>query len=187
MNDGPLGDRGRALEEQFIRAEEAILIENMRARSQARETKESLAKACGVRDDAVVSTLLSAGITAETAAALGIVPLIAVAWASGEVEEKERAAVLKAAETAGVGQGTAGHELLASWLGHKPDEALFTAWEAFTRHVVSTLTPAQGESVRSDVAGRARKVAEAAGGFLGIGKVSPEETAVLDRIEKAFG
>jgi hypothetical protein len=33
---------------------------------------------------------------------------------------------------------------------------------------------------------RARKVAEAAGGFLGIGSVSAEEKAVLNELEQAF-
>ena len=42
--------------------------------------------------------------------------------------------------------------------------------------------------MREKILGRARAVAEAAGGILGFGsKISPEEEVVLAELEKAFG
>jgi hypothetical protein len=48
--------------------------------------------------------------------------------------------------------------------------------------------PAQvREALRPDVLGRAREVAEAAGGFLGLGsKVSDDERRVLGELERAL-
>jgi hypothetical protein len=40
--------------------------------------------------------------------------------------------------------------------------------------------------LRETVIGQARAVAEAAGGFLGLGKVSPAEDEMLRRLERAF-
>jgi hypothetical protein len=50
------------------------------------------------------------------------------------------------------------------------------------------LDPAPKNALRDEILGRARTVAEAAGGFLGLGnKISSEEEVVLQQLAKPFG
>jgi hypothetical protein len=50
------------------------------------------------------------------------------------------------------------------------------------------MTPSERQPLRDAVLRQAREVAEAAGGFLGLGsKVSASEQAVLDDLARAFG
>ncbi len=44
---------------------------------------------------------------------LSLVPLIAVAWADGEIQDNERTAILQGAHGKGLEEGTAGYELPA--------------------------------------------------------------------------
>ena len=54
-----------------------------------------------VADDAVLEKLANFGMDASTLAALSLAPLVLVAWADGEVDAKERDAVLAAAAEVG--------------------------------------------------------------------------------------
>jgi hypothetical protein len=49
------------------------------------------------------------------------------------------------------------------------------------------MTPADFAALGKETVSRARDVASAAGGFLGIGKVSEAETRALQAVEEAFG
>ncbi len=52
----------------------------------------------------------------------------------------------------------------------------------------ASMDPSERNALRDSVMGKARMVAEAAGGFLGLGnKVSAEEQAVLDELAGVFG
>ena len=52
--------------------------------------------------------------------------------------------------------------------------------------VAAQLSPAEREAVRSQVIERARKVAQSAGGILGIGAISDAEKRVLASLERPF-
>lgn len=184
MAERVLGDRGRTLEEEFFRKEEAKILERMRAQKAAAITREELTRATGISDAAALDALLSLGLSPATLAALSLVPLVEVAWASGGVDAAERKAVLAAAGETGI--DAASRDLLASWLTHAPDRALLEAWKGYVATMSKSLEPAQRERLKSELVGRARKVASASGGVLGIGKISKEEDAVLQELSKAF-
>lgn len=187
MKEHILRDRGLALEEIFFRKEDEKLLQKMRAESERCSQREALSKACGIHEVAVLDTLVSLGIDAEMAAAFGLVPLIEIAWAEGHVEPRERTAVLSAATAVGIESGSPALELLGSWLDHRPEPGVLAAWEAYARALVTSLDAGSLQQLRSEVLGHARTVAEAAGGFLGLGnKVSKKEEAVLARIERAL-
>lgn len=182
-----LADRKKALEEEFFARHERELMERVRHEAEAKERKEALAEASGIRDEEVIDRLAALGLDAGTVAALGLVPLVEVAWADRELHEKEREAVLRAAGDAGATDGTAAHTLLLSWLNKRPGPELLAAWKGYVGALVESLDVAERQALRDGILGRARSVAEAAGGFLGVGKVSDAEEKKLQELEAAFG
>ena len=61
------------------------LMEAFRDRLNQLERRQQLKHVSDIRDEALLDRLLGLGITAESLAALGMVPLVWVAWADGEV------------------------------------------------------------------------------------------------------
>ena len=187
MGEEFLGDRKKALEESFFAKENARLLDRMKAETKDKETAEALANIAGISDAAVLDKLVDLGIEANTWAAISLVPLVEVAWADGKVEAKERKAVLSAAEASGVAPGSPSHDLLDSWLTHRPDARLMSVWGEYVVDMCANLSPGEKEAVKETIVGRARSVAESVGGFLGMGsKISVEEGVVLDELAKAF-
>lgn len=184
MEERVLGERGRTLEEEFFRKEEAKILERMRAAKRAALTREELRQATGIADEAALDRLAGLGLSPATLSALALVPLVEVAWASGGVDAGEKQAVLQAAKDTGLDAES--RDLLASWLSHAPDRALLEAWKSYVSTITRELAAPQRETFKSEILGRARKVAASSGGLLGIGKISKEEEAVLRELAQAF-
>ena len=182
-----LGDRRKALEESFFAKHEHKLREEIREQQQKEDGMKALAANCGVTDAGVLEALLNAGIEPETLPALTLLPLVAVAWADGSVDSKERTAVLEAVESAGISKGDAPYALLDAWLEVRPPENFMDAWEGYARELQEILGEKQRETFRRDIVESARSVADASGGVLGLGsRISREEKEVLKRIEAAL-
>ena len=120
------------------------------------------------------------------AAALSIAPLVLVAWADGSISGKERDAILAGAAQAGIKADTVAAQLLDGWLSDKPDASLEEAWRSYTRAVCDRLVAGDHIKLRDKVMGRCQAVAEAAGGFLGLGSISNREQGMLDELNTAF-
>lgn len=182
-----LGDREHALEEVFFAQQDQALLRRLREADTAKSKKDALSAASGITDPALLDKLVALGVDGATMAALSLVPLVLVAWADGEMDAKERGAVLSAAAEAGVEDKGAGHQLLDRWLSTRPPPQLLATWTDYIRAIAPTLSAAARDQLRANLLGRARKVSEAAGGFLGAGwKTSPAEREVLAKLEKAF-
>jgi hypothetical protein len=182
-----LGDRKKALEESFFARENAKLLERLKAEKDTHETREALASASGIESAEILEKLHALGVDAETWTAVSIAPLIEVAWADGKIDESERQAVLSGAETNGIASGSPGYLLLESWLAHRPDGRLLEVWGTFIVGLCAELGESERESLKNQILGRARSVAEATGGFLGLGnRVSNEEEVILAELAKAF-
>jgi hypothetical protein len=185
--DPLLGDRRRALEEEFFARENEKLRQQLRAKMESQAHREGLAKASGISHPDVLDHLVMLGLDAQTVIALGLVPLIDVAWADGKMAERERLAVLSAAREKGIDDASPAGLLLASWLSAPPPPKLREVWIDYVRALCRELSPLERGELRDDLLGRARAIAESAGGFLGLGsKVSPEEQQELARLEAAF-
>lgn len=182
-----LGDRKKSLEESFFARENAKLLERMKAERDTQETREALERVSGIKSAEILEKLCALGIDAETWTAVSIAPLVEVAWADGKIDEAERRAVLSGAEANGIESESAGYQLLESWLDHRPDGRLLEVWGAFIVDLCAELEESERESLKDQILGRARSVAEATGGFLGLGnKVSNEEQVILAELAKAF-
>lgn len=187
MSNEILRDREKALEESFFAKQNAKLREALRKKQDDAASREGLAKVSGIADTEVLDRLLELGIGAESWTALSVVPLVEVAWANGRVEEKERRAVLAGAEANGIAIDSTSYQLLQGWLAHRPDGRLLEAWAEYIMGLRAKLDPGEIHALRDEVLGRARAVAMAAGGFLGLGnKVSVEEEVILTELAKAF-
>lgn len=187
MDSEILGKRRKALEEAFFQKENEELVEKLRSQKEAADAKEALRGITGIRDDAVVDALHARGVTAASLAAFRLVPLVHVAWADGSVEEKERKAVLSAAEQFGIETGSPSYTLLEGWLAKKPPAALFEAWTSYVGALSDELEAGARRLLHDDVLELMQKVAEAAGGILGIGSVSASEKRAIAEVEKALG
>jgi hypothetical protein len=179
-----LDARGRALEHAFYRSDPDPWRE-LRASEAA--AVDAIAEASGLADRALLARLAGLGIRAETLPALTLLPLVEVAWADGKLSGPERDAVLAGAESTGIGAESPSHGLLRLWLEDRPPPDLTSLWREFIAAVCRELSADERRRLGSNIVGRARRVAEAAGGILGLGDpVSPEEEAVLADLERAF-
>ena len=181
-----LEKRRLALEEAFFHKREEEVMAAWRAQLERKQTREELAAASGVSDPEVLDKLVALGVNGKTVAAMSVVPLVWVAWADGSVQEAERLAVLRAAHERGIEENTPTHALLARWLENQPSPALLEAWTGYIRDLGSHLSEAQRAQLKQQIAGFAREVAEAAGGFLGSGTINLEEKSALSTIMSAF-
>lgn len=177
-----LGDRRRALEESFFAQRDRQLMDKLKQQV----TKKQLAALSGIQNEATLDQLVESGMSAESLAALSLIPLIEVAWADGKMDPEERKAILSAADEKGIASGSASHGLLEEWLHNKPDSSMRSAWKAYVAALVEALEPAAAAELKVDVMGRARGVAQAAGGILGLGAISPSEQKALSDLESAF-
>jgi len=183
----PLADRRQALEEEFFRKENARLAAELRLKRLSEESKAAMSRISGITDDAVLEKLVELGIGAGTLTAMTLVPLVEIAWADGKVDAKEKAAILDGAGTAGVEPGGAAFVLLEDWLENRPPPRLLAAWRDYVGALCEDMLPEERKELKREVLARAQAVAEATGGFLGLGdKVSDEERQVYRILETAF-
>jgi predicted RND superfamily exporter protein/CRP-like cAMP-binding protein len=139
-----------------------------------------------VLDPSLTERLARLGIRSETLAALTLIPLVRVAWADEQLDAEERSAVLRGAESVGIAQDSPSQALLRAWLEERPDPRIFEAWRDFVAALCARLTIEGQFGLREDLLGRAREVAEAAGGFLGLRSISRREEAVLRELQSVF-
>ena len=130
-SDDSWTERGRQLHQSFFAKRNEQRLAELRETLTANERKQALASASGISDDEVFDHLLNANIQAETIAALGIVPLLAVAWADGQLDDREKQAVLAACEDEGIAPGSQCYALLDGWLQQAPSANLLSEWKDF--------------------------------------------------------
>jgi hypothetical protein len=178
--------KAKALEDSFFAKENARLLEKLREDAAKEERRREFRAVLNVKSDELLDALVELGVAAETLVAFSLVPLVEVAWADGQIQSKEREAILKAAEEQGVSPASASHQLLENWLKTKPDDELLEVWKGYIGQLMESMSADAGAQLQTSSLNRARAVAEAAGGFLGLGSISAAEKAMLETLERAF-
>lgn len=186
MSDQILEQRRKGLEEAFFAKHNRELAEKLRSKLDAQQRREQLVAVSGIRNETLLEELVGLGLDAESLAALGLVPLLKVAWADGKVQQREHDALLEAARKSGLEPGGPGWDLLLSWIDLEPDDRMFRAWKDYVKALRGAVSEGSYQALRAEVLERARTVARAAGGILGIGSVWGTEKGVLDELEEAF-
>jgi hypothetical protein len=178
---------GKALEDSFFAKENEKVLARLREESARKQKRELLAEALGLGDEKVLDHLVDLDLSPEAIVAFSLVPLVEVAWADGQIQRKERDAILRAAEERGIAPDSVNHELLENWLRARPDPRLLEAWRHYTTGLLNELDSAERSLMRERLLGNARRIAESAGGFLGLGSISEAEKAMLGELESTFG
>jgi len=187
MSDDAFQKRRQAFEEEFFNKENQKLKDKLRAELNKQHTREELAELTGVEDTLVLDALMALNVDKGTFAAFALLPLIEVAWADGKVDDKERAGLLAAAVDQGIKEGSVAHTMLQEILVRPPREDALKAWYTWVGTMSRKLSVSERRQVREALVTRARAIAEASGGILGLGnKISQKEQRVIDAIEKAF-
>ena len=184
--DNLLKKEAKDLEETFFAKENERLLRELRAKAKVDEKRKALSTVVKTNDPALIDHLLELGVGPESVLAVGLVPLAAVSWADGQLQDKERKAILKAASEHGIEPGSANFVMLEAWLREKPNQGLMDAWRKYARGIWEQLTEQERVLMRESIVGRAREIAEAAGGFLGIRSISSQEKALLEELEKVL-
>ena len=182
-----LRERGRSLEDEFFRREDARLKEKLRESAQREGAREALARASGIQNPEILERLMRLEVRPETVTALSLVPLVEVAWADGSLDDNERRVLLERAGTSGLAPGSPELTLLEEWLTRKPDPKLLTAWSHLVQGLCQQMSREEVAVFKAGLLERARAVAGASGGLLGMGsKVSGAEADIIKRLESAF-
>ncbi len=178
--------KAKALEDSFFAKENERILQELRAAKKREDKKKEFREYLNVKNDEILEALIDLEVEPETLVAFSLVPLVEVAWADGEIQPKERDAILKAAVEQGVEEGSPTCDLLSNWLRIKPDPRLLEVWEGYIAELTDSLGDRTKEHLKNGTLGRARAIAEAAGGFLGVASISAAEKKMLDQLEWAF-
>ncbi len=176
----------QTLEDMFFHEQDRRIVERRAQLQQLEQTKANLATVSGIHDDALLEKLIALEIGPETLTTLIGIPLIEVAWADGQMDEKERKKLFEYAEKAGLRHKGLDPKIMSAWLKTKPDPALLKAWQQYVQKLCKQLNAHERSALRDEVMADARSVAEAAGGILGLRAVSAEEQAMLKTLEETF-
>ncbi len=178
--------KARALEDSFFANENAKLLRDLREAAAREDKKKEFREYLNIDSEEIIDALIDLEVEPETLIAFSLVPLVEVAWADGAIQPKERDAIIKAAVEQGVEEGSPTCALLRNWLQTKPDVMLLEVWKGYIEELKGSLGQRSREHLKSGTMGRARAIAEAAGGFLGVASISAAEKKMLEELEWTF-
>ena len=172
-----------AKEEEFFHSREQALLEKVKQRAAAQSEARRLGEALGTRDEGILQDLQALGYTPDIIQILFAVPLIAVAWADGEVSKRERSLLQ---ELAGVSQSdnAAAHHQLKQWLDKKPPQDFLERSLRIISSLLKTLPPDEESDRGRELLTSTTRIAEASGGILGLGSISATERALIERVAR---
>ncbi len=174
------------LEEIFFSEVDHRLLEQLRGKLEVAQTAEQIMQVAGINDRGLAEAMAQLNISVDTLAAFRLAPLVVVAWADDRVDNNERFIITRAAEKSGIAPDDPAMELLNAWTQKRPPEALFDTWCAYAQTLKESLTEVHRKQLRKEILKQVHDVAEAAGGILGFGSISPSERKVIEQIEKVL-
>ncbi len=182
-----LNEYGRTLIDAIFHEQDQKLLKAFHERLAKLDRREQLARICGINDEAMLDHMIDLELQPEAIAAIAVVPLVAVAWADGAVQDRERAAIIKAAQATGITSQDGRFPILEHWLSEKPGPEIMNAWKLYVAALCKQLDAKEVQKLQADLLDRAESVAEAAGGILGVtSKISATEREMIKTLQQAF-
>jgi tellurite resistance protein len=173
--------RGKVLEEAFFYQVDRELSEVLSKRVQREEKIRLFTNATGIRDQKHLERLADSGFELSTLHFVWV-PLILVAWADGNAAKLEKKAIADILESKGISRETISRVIAHEWFCKKPTEELWEIWAEFSAATSASLNPSIYNELIDDIVRLCRLVADASGGFMGLGKISATETQAIDRV-----
>jgi hypothetical protein len=121
----------------------------------------ALRDALGIADEILLSELETHGITAQTARAVNLFPLVQMAWAEGNVTRRERSIITSAARLRGIRPGSPAYDMLNRWLDRRPSDEFFDVCLRAVRATFAMLPPEMREVDEWDLLTHCTQVAAA--------------------------
>jgi len=189
MDKGPLSDREKAMEANYFRNQDALLIEKLRQQATFDEIASAVADKLKVDNPDLLTRVRHLGITADTASAFLLAPLVQVAWGGDTVSRDERRTVLRLAHERGVAEGSPAEAQLIKWMDERPDDELFETSVEVIKYGLAVLPHYEQEDRIKRIVEACREVAKASGSkiswVLGLfDGINSSEAATLDLITK---
>jgi uncharacterized tellurite resistance protein B-like protein len=179
--------RAKQFEAEYFSRKDAELVDKLKGVFHKRVDKESIRTATGVTDEALLDRLVELQLNGEAMAAFNLLPLIEVAWADGEVDDREVRAVLQAAEQHGLHPGSKAYAMLEARLREGPEREARKVWFHYAEELRKTLSPEQLAEFRKDLIQTCQHIAETSGGLLNVAfTVSKNERQVIEAVERAL-
>ncbi|MBW2522528.1 MAG: TerB family tellurite resistance protein [Deltaproteobacteria bacterium] len=174
-------------EKLYFKADDAKRREKMREKlAQAAKLvadRQAIAETLKVDDDELVSEIHDLGFDGDSARVFDLLPLIHVSWADGKIQKNERSTILAVLEARGIEPGSEASLLVESLLESQPAPEYMAASLLLLREFLASRGEQAGDVVELCV-----KVADAAGGLLGLGsRISEEERELLQQIADTLG
>jgi len=173
--------RGKVLEEAFFYRVDRELNAMLGKRLQREEKIRLLANATGIQDRKHLELLADSGFELSTLHFIWV-PLILVAWADGNAGKLEKEAIAAILASKGISQETICRVIAHDWFCRKPTEELWEIWAQFSAATSASLDPSMYNELTDEIARLCRLVADASGGFIGLGKTSATENYAIDRV-----
>ncbi len=177
-----IGERARAMEEEYFRKRDRELIEKLRKARADEDAKRAMGASTGLDDPALLQALLDLGFTPDTVGLLPLVPVVQMAGAVGGVTTHEYDLVLKVAAARGIAEGTPAYLQLIEWLGTRPSPEVFAGASRLIRAMLDAGAGQVGDLTADDLVAYCEQIAGASGGVLGLGRVSTEERTLLTQL-----
>jgi hypothetical protein len=177
-----LGDRERAIEDEYFWRKDRELIAKLQEKGRLEKQRRELQQQLGDVEERLLADLQAAGFSPDNLGLLHLIPLVEVAWAEGEVTPRERELVLALAARRGISPDSQGYRQLTGWLDTCPDADFFeTAYQAI-RAMMAQQDPDAREATEHDLIEWATRIAEATGGILGIVPACRDERECIKSI-----
>jgi hypothetical protein len=181
-----LDEHRMAFEIAFFAKSDEASRDGLRGEGAIDRINELLAGVADSDPEEILERLKELGLGSDVLVVLTLYPLIAVAWADGRVDERERRIVLDAADRAGITRNGLNYRLLESWLCEVPDAALLELWKHYARAVSDAMGRDWESRLAEQILSLCERVALASGGFLALDKIASSEYAVLRELRSAF-
>jgi tellurite resistance protein len=174
--------RGEVLAGAFFFRMDRELIQSLSRKLDREEKIGSFQAVTGIRDRTIVESLVDAGFEMSTLTVFIWAPVVFVAWADGNADQLEKAAILDALPNKGLSREIASMMIAHEWFANHPIEELWQVWEEFATATLSSVPVHERETLIDEIVDLCYVVAHASGGFLGMGKVSQFESDAIDRV-----
>jgi hypothetical protein len=191
MQDRIFGDREKAMEANYFRQEDDRLLAKLREGAKFDEIALAVRDKLRVDNVELLERVVALGVTADTAPAFLLAPLVQVAWGGDSVTRGERDTVLRIARERGVDDGSPAREQLMTWLKVRPDDKLFDTAIEVIKYGLTVLPHYEQEERIRRIVEACHEVAKASGSkiswVLGLfDGINSSEASVLDTISRAL-